>query len=169
MSNIGRRSLFSKEQQDFFASSRNFKEEIKFQAIVIDVCDSSKPKSKFLKKEFKKGITLIVVPYENCKVYAVQWNSSKSNLISDEGTKENIIGREVTICSKSRKEFDVFSAKVTFNGEKLRETEDDSAPGFRSMSFSANMYTDYESQMLNNRENGGGRGEIPPIMGRGNS
>ena len=166
MSNIGRRSSFSKEQQDFFAASRNFKDEIEFQAVVIDVCDYSQPKSRFLDQEFDEGITLIIVPYEDCQIYPILWDGSESGLISDEGTKDNVIGREVTVRCKSRKESDVWKGKVTFNGQKFRQIQNNSAPGYRSMSFFASMYTDYESQMKNNRPNSSGLGEIPVYIGK---
>jgi hypothetical protein len=167
MSNIGRRSVFSKEQQDFFAASKNFEERITFQAIVVDVCDFSQPKSRFLDQEFPEGITLLVIPYEDCQLYPVLWDESESSLISDEGTKDNIIGREVTICCKSRKETDVYKGKVTFNGQKFRQVQNNSAPGYRSTSFSASMYTNHESQMENNKPRISGAGEIPAFIGKG--
>ena len=162
-SNIGRRSSFAKEQQDFIADNRNHKKEIIFRAIIVDVCSYAKPTTKFIKnKSFPKGITLIIVPYEDCEVYAVQWKGEESDLRGlVGGTDENIIGREVSVKTKSRRFFDMFNSDLTFNGQKIREVQNTSAPGYRSMSFYASMYTDYESQMLNNKRSLNGIGEIP--------
>lgn len=162
-SNIGRRSSFSKEQQDFIADSKNHKKEIIFRAIIVDVCSYAKSTSKFIKnKSFKNGITLIIVPYENCEIYAVGWKGDEASLRGlAGGTDENIIGREISVKTKSRRSFDMFDADLSFNGQKIREVQNTSAPGYRSMSFYASMYTDYESQMLNNKRSLNGIGEIP--------
>ena len=165
MSDIGRRSVFAKEQQGFIAKSRNFNERIPLRGVIIDVCSSAKPKSKFLKGEYKKGITLFFVPYQECEVYAIRWKGSESDLRSNAGgTDENIIGSEVKITTRSRRRVDMHKAEISFDGQEIREVQNVSAPGYRSMCFYASMYTDYETQMLNNKKSSGGVGEIPLLI-----
>ena len=148
MSNIGRRSVFSKEFQNEIAKSGKKKSKESINGIVIDICHSNKPESKFLNKSFEKGITLIFICYETYKIYSVAYKKDIAILRGIEGgTDENIIGREITVFSNSSSYGDVHDGQIEFNGQRIRKTMEDSVPEYKSLSFFSNMYTDYESQI----------------------
>ena len=157
---IGRRSPFAKEQQSLALkqSAPNF--ESSFKALIVDVCNASKPETIFLNKTFPNGVTLIVIPFQKCEAYAVKWKDGEANLRSLEGTDENIVGREITVTVTERESLKILNGKVKLDGDRVRKIQDASIPGYRSLSFFGGMYTDYESQMKNNKNSSGGPGEI---------
>ena len=159
---IGRRSVFSKEQSEVQAERQKPNKEHSFRGVVLDICSSYKPVSKFLPgRVFDKGITFIITPYYNCKVYPIPWKGSEGYLRgSGGGTDENLIGREVSIVTQGEGDVDIHNGKIHLDGQRTRDMQDQSIPGYRSLSFFGSMFTDYESQLLNNKKRTPASGEI---------
>jgi len=168
MSTIGRRSSYSKEQQESIHRIDDSVNKAYLKGLVIDVCSISNPMSTYLPGQiFSDGVVFIIVSYTNNNIYAVSWKKSIDSLRGDCGTDDNIIGKEVTVISEDNSDHKIFDGEIIFDGNRRREDYNVSTPGYRSMSFFGGVYTDYESQLLNNKLNIQGKGEIPLSFRKG--
>ena len=162
MSTIGRRSTFSKEHQGLINEIKPSENKAYKKGFIVDICDISKPTTKFLPgKVFKLGVTFIFITYVNYEVYAVSWKGSGGELLSDHGTNENIIGREITVIAEDDSDNKIFHGEIFLDAVRRSENYNLSTPEFKSLSFYGNVYTDYESQLKRNKLNIKGKGEIP--------
>jgi hypothetical protein len=169
MTHIGRRSSFSKEQQSLVFDKNTADDLASFRGLVVDMCNFSNPTTKFIPgKSFPNGVTFIVMPYFNCCIYAVSWKGDIGELRGTKGgTDENIKGREVTITAKDRSDASIYDAEIALDSQRRLQEENSSVPGYKSLSFFSNVYTDYESQLKNNKVNRSGSGEIPFNFSKG--
>ena len=159
---IGRRSSFSKEQQNLVHEIKPSENKAYKKGLIVDVCDIAKPESKYLPgKVFDLGVTFIFVTYSNFNIYAVAWKGSAGELLGNHGTHANIIGRDITVIAEDDSDHRIFEGEIILDANRRSENYNLSVPEFKSMSFFGNLYTDYESQLKANKLNIKGKGEIP--------
>ena len=162
MSTIGRRSSFSKEQQELVHDIKPSENKAYKKGLIVDICDFSKPESKYLPgKSFPLGVTFIFATFVNYNIYAVSWKGSAGELLSDHGTHANILGREITVIAEDDSDNKIFHGEIFLDAVRRREKYNVSTPEFKSLSFFGNVYTDYESQLKSYKLNKKGKGEIP--------
>lgn len=153
-SKVGRKSDFAKQFNDFNYNI-NQKESSSETAhcIVLDICGSHNPTSKFIDGVFDKGIYFIVGCYETVTVEVVYWNKSYDCLRMIYGLDSNIIGRHCVVECKSFSSYDMFHGEIEFREGKRNKYQDESLGTYVSISSASGMNQNYNLQIGNYKTN----------------
>ena len=146
---IGRKNKFSEEINNLnYLATVKQNTTTTFSGIVVDICGSHKPISRFLPEEnFDFGIWIIAALPKLEEIVAICWQGTYEEL-ANHGSYENITGRSCSVTSISSRKEDLRFGKIAFNETRKNSYTDPREETFFSLGVLSGITGNHEGQMM---------------------